>query len=46
VPERLQSTFSIQFPSLCMFPWLPFLILRPQVLALSAHGPAILCCPE
>jgi hypothetical protein len=38
VPERVQSTYSIQFPSLCMFPWPPFLILRSQVLVLSAHG--------
>jgi hypothetical protein len=44
VPDRVQSTCSIQLLSLCKFPWPPFPSLQSQVLVLLVHGPAILCC--
>jgi hypothetical protein len=43
VPDRVQTICSIYLP-LCKPPWPTFPSIRPQVLVLSVHGPAILCC--
>jgi hypothetical protein len=43
VPDRVQTMYSIYLP-LCKSPGPPFPSIRPQVLALSVHGQAILCC--
>jgi hypothetical protein len=45
VPDRVQTICLIHLP-LSKSPLPPFPSIRPQVLALSVRGPAILCCSE
>jgi hypothetical protein len=45
VPDRVETIRSI-YPPLCKSPWPPFPNIGPQVLVLSVHRPAILCCPR